>query len=49
MMMNSNAWKKKNIHNISVQQNDINKEYNHENIEIKYICVMQAQHVMSLK
>jgi hypothetical protein len=26
--------KEKNIHNILVQQNDINKKYNHENIGI---------------
>ncbi len=25
------------IHNISIQQNDVKKEYNHENIKIKYI------------
>jgi hypothetical protein len=25
----------KNIHNISIQQNDVKKEYNHENIEIE--------------
>jgi len=25
------------IHNISIQQNEVKKEYNHENIKIKYI------------
>ncbi len=29
--------KEKDIQNILVQQNDINKEYNHENIEIEYM------------
>ncbi len=37
MMMNSKTLIEKDIHDISIQQNGLKKNYNHESIQIKYM------------